>query len=116
MIRATFVLTALAVGAWNLGLAVADDKPAGKEVKLTGALVCAKCGLKAEGVKKCTNALRVKEGEKTITYYLDDKGMKEKYHGDLCGGGEKEGVTVVGTLTEKDGKKWVKPKKVEEKK
>ncbi len=40
--------------------------------------------------------------------------MKEEYH--ECGDGEKEGVTVVGPLTEKGGKKWVKPSKVETKK
>lgn len=96
--------------------AAADGEKApaeGKEVKLTGTLVCAKCKLKLEGAMKCTNALQVKEGEKTVTYLLDDKGMKEEYH--ECGGGQKEGVTVVGKLTEKDGKKWVKPSKVEAK-
>jgi hypothetical protein len=113
MIRALSVFAALAVGVWSLGSAVADDKPADKEVKLTGTLVCAKCKLKAEGVKKCTNALQVKEGEKTVTYYLEDKGNGETYHEDVCGGGEKAHVTVVGKVSEKDGKKWVKPSKVE---
>ncbi|HET6575974.1 MAG TPA: DUF6370 family protein [Fimbriiglobus sp.] len=84
----------------------------GKEVKLTGTLVCARCQLKLDGVKKCTNALQVKEGDKTVTYLLDDKGMKEEYHEGVCGGGETKNVTVVGKLTEKDGKKWVKPTKV----
>ena len=87
-----------------------------KEVKLEGTLVCAKCGLKEAGVKKCTNALQVKEGGKTVTYYLDDKGTGEDYHEGLCGGGTKEGATVTGVVTEKGGKKWVKPTKVEEKK
>ena len=85
--------------------------PAGKEVRLTGTLVCAKCKLKLDGVKACTNALQVKEGEKTVTYLLDDKGMEEEYH--ECGKGEKPGVTVTGSVAEKDGKKWVKPTKVE---
>lgn len=117
MVRGTFVLAALALGTWSAGAAFADEKPAaGKEVKLTGTLVCAKCKLKAEGIKKCTNALQVKEGEKTVTYFLEDKGNGEGYHEDVCGGGEKAGVSVVGTVTEKDGKKWVKPSKVEAKK
>ncbi len=99
-------------------LAVADDKPVGKTVKLTGTLVCAKCKLKMEGITKCTNALQVKEkeGDKPVTYLLEDKGNGETYHEELCGGGELKDVTVAGNLTEKDGKKWVKPTKVETKK
>lgn len=115
MIRATFALAVLAIGTWAVGSALADEK-ADKEVKLTGTLVCAKCKLKAEGVKKCTNALQVKEGEKTVTYYLEDKGNGESYHEDVCGGGDVKDVTVVGKVTEKDGKKWVKPSKVDVKK
>ena len=90
------------------------DKADAKEVKLEGTLWCAKCGLKEVGVKKCTNAIQVKDGDKTVTYYLDDKGNGEDYHEGLCGGGKKEGAKVTGTVTEKDGKKWVKVSKVEE--
>jgi hypothetical protein len=111
MIRSMLALAAFAAAALT-STAFAED--AKKEVTLKGTLVCAKCKLKMEGVKKCTNALQVKEGEKTVTYILDDKGMEEDYH--ECGGGQKEGVTVVGTVTEKDGQKHVKPTKVETKK
>ena len=96
-----------------------DGKPAAKadkEVTLTGTLVCAKCGLKEPGVKKCTNAIQVKDGDMTVTYFLDDKGNDETYHEGLCGGGTKSGAKVTGTVTEKDGKRWVKATKVEEKK
>ena len=94
----------------------AADKGDAKQVTLEGTLVCARCGLKEGGVKKCTNALQVKDGEKTVTYYLDDKGSGEGYHEGLCGGGEKAGAKVTGTVTEKDGKKWVTAAKVVEKK
>lgn len=114
MIRTTLLLAALALVA---PATFADDKPAqkpaDKEVKLTGTLMCAKCKLKMDGVKKCVNALQVEENGKTVTYLLDDKGNGEDYH--ECGGSEKKGVTVTGTLTEKDGKKTVKPSKVETK-
>ncbi len=101
-----------------------DDKTGGggkpaakadKEVTLTGTLVCAKCGLKEAGVKKCTNALQVKQGDATVTYYLDDKGSGEAYHEGLCGGGTKAGAKVTGVVSEKDGKRWVKATKVDEK-
>jgi hypothetical protein len=80
------------------------DTPPAKEVTLEGTLVCAKCGLKEAGVKKCTNALQVKDGAETVTYYLDDKGNGEDYHDGLCGGGTKAGAKVTGTVTEKGGK------------
>jgi hypothetical protein len=111
------VLAASAAILFGVG-ANGEDKPAAKpkEVVLTGTMICAKCGLKEPGVKKCTNALRVKEGDKTVTYYLEDKGNGEDYHEGLCGGGTKENVKVTGTATEKDGKLWVKATKIEEKK
>jgi hypothetical protein len=82
-----------------------------KEVKLTGTLVCGKCQLKQ--TPKCSNVLQVKEGDKTVNYFLDDKGNGELYHEGVCGGDKVEGVAVTGTVTEKDSKKFVKPTKVE---
>lgn len=94
---------------------LADDKadPA-KEVKLTGTLVCGKCSLKATA--KCSNVLQVKDGDKLVNYFLEDKGNGEPYHEGVCGGDKVEGVTVTGTVAEKDGKKSIKPTKVETKK
>jgi len=90
----------------------AEEKPAeAKPVKVTGTLVCAACAL-SEG-KKCANVLQVKEGGKDVKYYLADKGNGEEYHDKVCGGGKLEGVTVTGTVTEKDGKKTSKPSKVD---
>jgi hypothetical protein len=83
-----------------------------KEVTLKGTILCAKCTLKEKDFKKCTTAIQVKEGDKTVTYYFDDKGHDESYHEEVCGGGTKAG-TVVGTVTEKDGRKWIRPTKVE---
>lgn len=88
----------------------ADDKGDKKEVTLKGTILCAKCALKE--AKKCQTAVQVKEGGKTVTYYFDDKGMKEEYHEPVCGGDRKDG-TVVGTVHEHDGKKMIKPTKVE---
>jgi hypothetical protein len=95
--------------------AVADDKPAeAKEVKVTGTLVCGACKLKE--AKKCTNVLQVTEKGKTVNYWLTDKGNDEPYHEGVCGGGELKNVTVTGVVSEKDGKKTIKPSKVDVKK
>jgi hypothetical protein len=135
MIRETIMAVVAATGAFSVGLAnnssmagccgmcakccatAADPSPAtaaGKQVKVMGTLVCGKCNL--HQAKKCTNVLRVKDGTKTVNYWLADKGNGETYHEGVCGGGTVEHVTVTGTLTEKDGKKVVTPTKVEVKK
>ena len=96
----------LAVGLLTTGVGAAD-----KEVTLKGTILCAKCALKEKGIKKCTTAIQVEEAGKTVTYYLLDKGNKEDYHEAVCGGDKKEG-TVTGVVSEKDGKKYITPKKV----
>jgi hypothetical protein len=92
------------------GLFLGAARAAEKEVTLKGKILCAKCELNE--TKKCVTAIKVKEDGKDVVYYFLDKGAKENYHEEVCGGGVKEG-TVVGVVTEKDGKKWVTPKKVE---
>jgi uncharacterized protein DUF6370 len=86
---------------------VAQDK--GKEVTLKGTLLCAKCTLGKTA--ECTTAIQVKEGDKTVTYYLDDKGAGEEHHEPICGGAKKDG-TVVGTVEDRKGQKYIKPSKV----
>src|SRR3954463_7199227 len=98
MIRSFFAAVAVAAGLWAFGaVAQAEDK---KEVKLTGTLMCGKCSLKI--TPKCSNVLQVKEGDKTVNYILDDKGKGEASPEPVCGDGKVEGVTVVGTVSEKD--------------
>jgi hypothetical protein len=99
------MLVALALGCVLAANAAAADK----EVTLTGKIMCAKCELKE--TKKCQTVIQVQEDGKTVTYWFLDKGHKEDYHEEVCGGGRKDG-TVTGTVTEKEGKKWVTPKKV----
>ena len=86
------------------------DKDKG-EVTLKGKLVCGKCALKE--TDECTNVLQVKDGDKTVNYYIDDNGKGEDYHKPICTAG-KDGkpFTVTGTVTEKDGKKYIKASKV----
>ena len=93
-----------------LGILAVSAQAADKEVTLKGTILCAKCALKE--AKQCQTAIKVKEGGKEVVYYFLDKGNKESYHEEVCGGGQKEG-TVTGTVAEKNGKKWITPKKVE---
>ena len=60
----------------------------------------------------CGHALIVKEGDKNVNYYLDDKGDKEPYHKHCCTADD-EGVKVTGKVGEKDGKKIIEEPKVE---
>jgi hypothetical protein len=98
--------------AWSmvLGLAVvcalvlgvrADDKA--KEETLKGKITCAKCDLGT--ADECQTVIKVKD-----TVYEFDKDSGKKYHKEICKKG-KDG-TVVGTVSEKDGKKIVKVKEV----
>jgi hypothetical protein len=86
-----------------------DKKPATKT--LEGKLVCTKCTLNE--TKACGHALLVKEGDKTVTYYIADKGGKEKYHGKVCPGGTELDAKVTGKVVEKDKKKTITDAKVE---
>ena len=103
----TLVIALVAVFALAIG-ARAEEK--GKEVTLKGKLVCGKCTLKE--CEKCTNVLQVKDGDKTVNYFIKDTGNKEKYHKKICPKDSEEDATVTGTVTEKDGKKWITPTKV----
>lgn len=113
MFRSLLIASVAAFGLFSF--ATAEEKPAsGKDVTVTGTLMCGKCKLKTEGFKECVNALQVKDGDKVVTYFITDGGNGEDYH--QCGTGETPNVTVAGLLTEKDGKKWIKPTKVTVKK
>jgi hypothetical protein len=103
--------------AWSLllGLAVvlafvvgtrAEDKK--EEKTLKGTITCAKCDLKE--TDKCQTVIKVKDGDKEIVYYFDAAGHK-KNHKAICT--EAKPGSVTGTVSEKDGKHYVKVSKVE---
>ena len=86
----------------------AGEKKA-KEGTLKGAIVCGKCTLKE--TDKCSNVLQVKVKDKTVNYFLKDKGKKEKYHS--CAPDSQKEATVTGVVTTVKGKKYITPSKVE---
>lgn len=90
-------IAAAAIAAGMLSVR-ADD---GKDVKLTGQGMCAKCELKL--ADKCQNVVQVKDGDKTTTYYLTGD-VSKAFHKNLCSTTAK--VNVEGKCT-KDGDKLV---------
>ncbi|CAN5574270.1 hypothetical protein BH11PLA2_BH11PLA2_45170 [soil metagenome] len=96
-------------------LAAEDKKKDDAKAKTyEGKLVCTKCTLKE--TKTCGHALKVKEGDKEVTYYVSDMGAKETYHKGICPADSEAECKVTGKLVEKDGKKTITDAKVEMKK
>jgi hypothetical protein len=103
----TLLCLAVVFAATAIATARAEDD---KDVKtLKGDLGCAKCVFKVEGITKCTNAIKVKEGDKEVIYIFDDNGRKEPYHGKICTDSAKG--TVKGKVFKKDDKMYIKPEK-----
>jgi hypothetical protein len=109
------VLGVFVVFALALTVIGADKDSSGSEVTLKGTIACAKCTFKVE--KDCNIAIKVKDGEKEVLYYFDTESHKKWMGGDgdinFCT--KKMEGTVTGTVTEKDGKKWVHVNKLETK-
>lgn len=84
-----------------------------EEQTLTGNIMCAKCTLKQAGAKSCQDVLVVKGANSTKEYYVTKNDVATKF-GHVCSG-EKAAV-VTGTVMEKDGKTWISPTKMDEKK
>ena len=83
---------------------------AGKEVTITGSMVCGKCTL--HETKSCQNVVQVMQDGKTVNYYLIHNDTSKGAHEAICGGSS-EKVTVTGTVEEKDGKEVLTPSKIE---
>jgi hypothetical protein len=99
-VRSVVLVALLALLVSVTGLQAAD------KVTLTGTAMCAKCALH-EG-SECQTLLEVKTADgKLQRYYLTSKMDHDKF----CKG-KTEGVTVTGTVSEKDGKKFITPENI----
>jgi hypothetical protein len=104
-----FTLAAgLLLAAFTSRLLAADA--AGKEVAITGSMVCGKC--KLHDTKSCQNVIQVEKDGKTVNYYLAQNDTAKACHKDICGG-EAEKVTATGTVEEKDGKMLLTASRIE---
>ena len=76
-----------------------------------GTLVCAKCGLKKADATECQYVLLVEQvSGTTAEYYITKNEVAEK-SGEACT--LEIPATVTGTVSEKDGKTWLTPSKIE---
>jgi hypothetical protein len=101
------LVLALALVVGFVGASLAADET------YTGKVMCAKCTLKKADATKCQDVLVVKDGDKTTEYYVEKNAVAEKF-GHVCK--DDKSAVVTGSVTEKDGKKWIAPSTMEEKK
>jgi hypothetical protein len=94
-----------------LGLAASfvSAKEKAEEVTIKGTASCAKCEL--HKTEKCQAAVTVKEDGKDVVYYVTGP-EASKLHKEICKS-TKEGVSVTGIVTEKEGQKYIKASKIE---
>ena len=83
---------------------------AGKEVTISGSMVCGKCTL--HETKECQNVVQVSEDGKTVNYYLKQNDVSKSSKEPICGGSS-EKVTVTGTVATEDGKQVLTPTKID---
>jgi hypothetical protein len=99
-VKSVVLLALFALFLCGTGLQAAD------KVTLTGTAMCAKCALHESDT--CQTLLEVKGADgKTERYYFTNKMDHDKF----CSG-KTGNVTVTGTVSEKDGKKYITPENV----
>lgn len=77
----------------------------------SGSLMCAMCMLKKADAHECQDVLVVTGANGDKTEYYVTKNDVAKKAGEACTNEIK--ATVTGTVSEKDGKKWITPSKIE---
>lgn len=78
---------------------------------LSGTLVCAKCALKKSDAHECQDVLIVADAKGAKTEYYVTKNEVAEKSGEACTLEIK--ATVTGTVSERDGRKWITPSKIE---
>ena len=103
------LLIALVAVASLAGVAAAGEEA--KTVTVTGKVVCAKCILKKADAKECQNVLVAEVNGKSVEYYIAKNALSEEF-GHVCKG--EKNVVATGTVSEKDGKTWITPTKMDQ--
>ena len=93
--------TSRLLGLFALALVLSVAARAADEVKtVTGQAMCAKCELKLQAT--CQTVIQVKEGDKTVLYYLAANPEAKAFHPKICE--DPAPVTATGTVSVVDGK------------
>jgi Family of unknown function (DUF6370) len=80
------------------------------EETFKGEMVCAKCYLNKPDAKDCQDVLLVKDGKgATVEYYITKNKVSQE-SGEACT--QTIPAVVVGTVSEKDGRKWLTASKI----
>ena len=90
-------------------LVVATRAWATSETTLKGEMVCARCYLNKPDAKECQDVLLVKDSGATTEYYVT-KNKVSQDSGEACTNAIP--ATVVGTVSDKDGRKWITASKI----
>ena len=94
----------------TIGAAVVATRAfAADETTLKGDMVCARCYLNKPDAKECQDVLLVTDPMGTTEYYVT-KNKVSQDSGEACT--DKVPATIVGTVSEKDGRKWITPSKI----
>jgi hypothetical protein len=104
-------LTIVASLALALVVGFLGQSLAAEEVTLNGTIMCAKCKLKKPDAKECQDVLITKDDAGAATEYYVAKTDVSKEFGHNCTG--EVPATVTGEVTEKEGRKWITPSKME---
>jgi hypothetical protein len=106
MFKSLGLVMLLAVGLVTTGLQAAEET-------FSGNVLCAKCTLKKADASACQDVLIVKNASGAATeLYIVKNDVATKF-GHVCSG--ETPATVVGTVAEKDGKKWITASKMDKK-
>jgi hypothetical protein len=92
-----------------LGGLVVAARAFAAETTFKGELVCAKCYLNKPDAKECQDVLLVKDAGKTTEYYITKNKVSQE-SGEACT--QAIPATVVGEVSEKDGRKWLTASKI----
>jgi hypothetical protein len=88
---------------------VAVSFGAAKEITLSGKVQCALCVLKKADAKSCQDVLVV-TGQGAGEYYIAKNAVSEKYQHKGCAAAWS--ATVTGSVSTKDGQRWIAPTKM----
>ena len=93
-----------------LGALVVVTPAFAAEATFKGEMVCAKCFLNKPDAKECQDVLLVKDAKGTTTEYYITKNKVSQESGEACT--QKIPAVVVGSVSEKDGRKWLTASKI----